>query len=243
MGIDTVGTIKILDEKGTKKQAYALLKQHPNIKTILKKQGIIKGKYRTQKLKFLAGKNTKETTHTENGCKFKLNLEKCYFSPRSGNERLRIKNLVKPGEIILIMFDGISPFSIIIAKHTLAKQIDAIEVNPSCHKYAKENLKLNNITNINLYKGDVKKVLPTIKKKYDRIIMPLPKTAIEFLALAKKYIKSKGTIHLYAFAKENEFKDLKKQIKKIIPKSKIKIIKAGTPKPYTFRVSADINIS
>ena len=128
MGLDIIGNIAILGEDATKKQAQELIKKHKNIKTVLKKADIHKGKYRTQKLKYLAGIKTKETTYKENNCIFKLDVEKCYFSQRSSNERLRIKNLVKPNEKILIMFSGINPFGAVIAKNTLAREIDAVEV-------------------------------------------------------------------------------------------------------------------
>ena len=65
------------------------------------------------------------------------------------------------------------------SKNSPAKHIVGIEKNPIGHKYALENLRLNTkiAGKIELLKGDVRKVAPKLKKKFDRILMPLPKSA------------------------------------------------------------------
>ena len=237
MSYDIIGDIIILDERA-KVNAKSLLKKYKNVKVILKKAGIHKGEYRTQKLKYLAGEKRKETIYKESGCSFKLDVEKCYFSPRLSNERLRVLKQVKKNESILVMFSGVCPYGIIIAKHKPVKEIYAIEVNPVAHKYAEENVKLNKLKNIKLIKGDVKKVLPKIKNKFDRIIMPLPKDAPSYLKLAKKKLKKSGTIHLYTFFKSP---DINKQ-NKFLKNLNIKLIRCGDYSPHIYRVCIDIKI-
>src|SRR3989344_5189317 len=68
----------------------------------LKKNKKFSGKYRLQKIRIIAGKKTKETIHKENNLKFKLDIEKAYFSPRTGSERLRIASKIKPDESVLV---------------------------------------------------------------------------------------------------------------------------------------------
>ncbi|MBW2992438.1 methyltransferase domain-containing protein [Candidatus Woesearchaeota archaeon] len=247
---DIIGDILIIDLDPALKPKEKLISQtlsslHPNIKTVCKKQDIHKGKFRTQKLKIIAGEKRKETIHKENNIRLKLNIETCYFSPRSGNERKRIANQVKKGENILVMFSGIAPLPVTIAKNTKAKHITAIELNPKAHKYAEENLKLNKIDNVELIQGDVKKI--KLKNKFDRILMPLPKTGEEFLPLALSHAKKGSIIHYYSFLKEDEFKKEKNKIKNICKNSKknckiLRIIKCGHYKPYVFRVCSDIKI-
>src|SRR3989338_6077376 len=99
---DIIGKVIIIKENN-KKFANNLLKIHKNVETILYKSDIHKGKYRTQKLKLLAGKRTKETIYKENNILVKVNLEKALFSPRLSNERKRISNLIKE-ESVLVMF-------------------------------------------------------------------------------------------------------------------------------------------
>jgi tRNA (guanine37-N1)-methyltransferase len=247
---DIIGDILIIDidpSLKTKEKliADALLEIHPNVRVICKKHGIHSGKFRTQKLKVIAGEKRKETLHRENNIMLKLNVETSYFSPRSGNERKRIAEQVKEGENILVMFSGIAPLPVVLAKNTKAKKITAIELNPKAHRYALENIRLNKISNVNLIKGDVKKV--KLKEKFDRIAMPLPKTGEQFLPLAFSYSKKGSVIHYYDFLKEDEFEDAKDIIQEICKANKkrckiLGIVKCGQYKPYVFRTCADIQI-
>ncbi len=241
---DAVGNIVIFSEefKGIKEEAKRLLKELKNIETVAVKTKQHSGIYRTKKVKIIAGKKSKETIHKENNVKVKLNIETCYFSPRLSNERLRIAKQIKKDEIILCMFSGVGIYPLVFAKNSKAKEIYGVEINPNCHKYALENLKLNKIKNIKLYNSDVKKVLPKIRKKFDRIVMPLPKNAEDFLDVAVKKIKNNGIIHFYDFERGIDIP--KKTIEKIRDKIKkfkiLRIIKCGSYGPDKFRVCADL---
>ncbi|HLC62883.1 MAG TPA: hypothetical protein VJJ21_01045 [Candidatus Nanoarchaeia archaeon] len=170
---DTIGEIAVFTnfpKKLIKKEkiiAETLLKLHKNIKTVAKKSKNFSGKYRLQKIKIILGKKTKETSHNENNITLKLDIEKCYFSPRTASERLRIASQINPGESVLVMFSGIAAFPLTISKHSNAKEIYAVEINPEAHKYAIENISINKSRNITLIKGDVNKVL---KNFYQHIL-------------------------------------------------------------------------
>ena len=242
---DQIGEIAIFNEfpkelkKHEKLIGNKLIKLNKNIKTVAVKSKKFSGKYRLQKIRIIAGKKTKETIHKENNLKFKLDIEKAYFSPRTGSERLRIASKIKPDESVLVMFSGIGPFSILAAKK--AKEVYAIELNPIAHKYALENIKLNKIDNLKSFKGDVKTILPKLKKKFNRIIMPLPTDSESYLSLALKYLKQKGIIHFYDFSKEEDFPDSSiKKIKKHCKRIKIlSKVKCGNYSPRTYRVCID----
>src|SRR3989344_7635585 len=154
-----------------------ILKLYKNIKVVAIKTRKVSGRLRLQKLKIIAGSNRKETIHKENGINIKLDVEKCYFSPRQSTERLRVAKLVKPGEKVLVAFSGLAPFPLVIAKNSKASEIHAIELSKIANRYAEENIKINKINNIILHQGDVKNVLPKLGKKFDRILLPLPKTS------------------------------------------------------------------
>jgi len=186
---DIIGDILIFSDfpkelkKKEKDVGNYLLKKLKNIKVVAKKSKKYSGKKRTPKLKILAGEKRKETIHKESGVLIKINPEKAYFSVRSGTERLRIAKQVKKDESILVMFSGVSPLPLILSKHSKAKEIYGIEINKKAHKYAEENVKLNKRKNIKLFRGNVRKIIPKLKK-FDRIIMPLPKDSENYLNLA-----------------------------------------------------------
>jgi len=239
---DAVGDILIFSDfpkeliKKQKLIGEFILDTLKQIKTVAIKTRQYSGKYRTPKLKIIAGKKSKETIHKENGILIKLNPEKVYFSPRTATERLRIAKLIKKPESVLVMFSGLAPFPLTISKHSKAKEIYGIEINPTAHKYALENIKLNKRKNIFLYKGDVKTVLPKLKKKFDRVIMPHPSSSEAYLELALSHLKPKGKIHIYIFEREENFQILKNKYQKFKPK----LVKAGAPAPGKFRVCLDL---
>lgn len=250
---DTVGDILIFNKISPELEAYEkkigelTLEHLKHINVVCKKAGKYTGTYRTPVLRILAGKRRKETIHKENGVQLKLHAENTYFSTRTVTERLRVAELVKKNERILVMFSGIAPFPLVIEKHANAKEIIGVEINPHAHAYAKENLQLNKSKIITLYNEDVYKQLPKLKGTFDRIIMPLPKMAIDFLDLALSKTKKGTTIHLYAFVLEDEVLQFKKRIKDICKNAKktckiLRIVKCGQYAPKEFRMSFDIKI-
>lgn len=249
---DIVGSIAIIEipselKKKEKTIAETLLFLHKNIRTVLKKADIHKGKYRRQKMVVLAGKRTKIAEYKENNARFRLDVEKVYFSSRSGTERKRIYELVKPNEKILVMFSGCAPLPVVISKNTKAAEIYGIELNPIAHKFAVENVELNKLKNIVLLNDDVKKTVPKLKKKFDRILMPLPKDAETFLDTAFKAAKKGTTIHLYQFAHIDKFEDVKKKVKNICTENKkkckiLRIVKCGAYSPKVYRICIDFKI-
>ena len=250
---DMVGSIIIFSDfpKELKKKerviGQAILKNFKHVRSVYKKIKKYSGTFRTPKLELIAGEDKKETEHKESNARIRLNVEKVYFSPRLSEERKRIFSRVKKGEGILVMFSGIAIYPIVISRNAKAKKIVGIEINPIAHKYAIENLKLNKATNVKLILGDVKKIIPKLNIKFDRIIMPLPKGAEGFLGLALDKIKKSGTIHFYSFSEENKYEDIAKIIENGCKNQKKKckilnIVKCGQSSPGVFRVCVDFKV-
>lgn len=255
---DVIGSIAIIevpyglprkDAAAYEKNAGQLiLAAHKNVKTVVARTGAHTGVFRLQRLKHLAGEKTKETTHKENGVMLKLDVGKVYFSPRLSGERLRVAGQVKPGEKILVMFSGCGPYPLVIARNSKAAEIVGVEINPAAHKYAMENAKLNKITNVRLLKGDAGKTVPRLKGKFDRIVMPLPKGAEEFLATAIKAARKGAVIHYYDFLPENDIpKAANKKIKDACLKAGRKarilnVVKCGQLAPRAYRVCVDFRV-
>lgn len=250
---DVVGDILIFADfpSGLKKKekliAKSFLRFFKNLKVVCKKTKQYSGAFRTPKLKILAGEKRKETVYRENNCMIKLNVERCYFSPRLGNERKRIASLVKPNETILVMFSGVAPYPLVISKNSKAKLICGVEKNPVAHKYAEENVKLNRVKNIRLSKGDARLVVPKMKMRFDRLLMPLPKGAETFLRIAIPKVKKGGTLHFYDFLEEQNFRGAELKVKDCCRKLKrrcriLRTVKCGQYGPGKFRVCVDARI-
>jgi tRNA (guanine37-N1)-methyltransferase len=237
--------------------AKNLLKKIESIKTVIEKKGKIKGRLRKQENKYLAGEKTKEVLYKENNCVFRFNIDDVYFSPRLSNERKDIAKKIKNKEEVLVMFAGVGPFSIVIAKNSNAKKVYSNEINRNANKYAKLNLELNNVNDkIVLLSGDIRKIAEKISKeklrtegiqapsKFDVIIMPRPKLKNTFLKEAFILSKKGTRIFYYDFCKFDEIKEITEKIINEAKKNKkkVKIInikKAGEIAPYKIRVRVD----
>ena len=230
-----------------KKFANKILKENPSITTILEKTRGFKGRLRKQETKHIAGIKTKEVLYKENNCLFRFNVDSTYFSPRLSNERKEIALKVKKKDNVLVMFSGVSPFSIVIAKNSKAK-VTSIEINREANKYAKLNVELNKLQDsIQIIQGDVKKLAGKFRKKFDVLVMPRPQLKDSFLKQAFMLSKKGTRIFYYDFCKEDEISNLKEKIKQEAKRSrkKIKILKtktAGEVAPYKFRVRIDFKI-
>lgn len=250
---DILGSVAIIEvpkelEAKEKDIAQTLLASNPLIQTVLKKGSSHEGIYRTQALVYLAGKETKEATYKENNCEFVVNVEEIYFSARLSTERKRIAKQVKTGEDILVMFSGAAPYPCVLAKNTEAKTIIGVEINPVGHEYGLRNVAKNKLTNVTLYCGDVRAIVPKLEHKFDRIIMPLPRTAEEFLDIALPVAKKNAIIHLYGFYHVDEFAKAKEEIKTYCEKHNrtytiLNIVKSGQQSPRTYRICIDVQIT
>ena len=251
---DVVGDILVFSEfpkelaKKEKLIGESILQNYRHIKTVLKKTRKYSGKYRTAKLKVIAGEKRKETVHKENNVILKLDVEKVYFSARMSNERKRVASLVKPKESVLVMFSGCAVYSLVIAKNSACKEVYGIEINPMAHRYALENTEKNKLEHkVKSYLGDVEKVMPKINKKFDRILMPLPKGGERFLGLAIKHAKKNGFIHFYDFLDEKEFHRGAEKVKLACSKAKrkcfiLQTVKCGQYSPRFYRICVGFKV-
>ncbi|MEM0106725.1 MAG: hypothetical protein QXS81_04480 [Candidatus Micrarchaeaceae archaeon] len=217
IGYDRLGNIAIIDymeEKDAKKLADIIIASNKSITTVIKKAGPVAGRYRTRKYTFVSGKKTFIAKYKENDCTFVFDVRKTFFSSRLSFERARILKLVKSNENIIVMFAGVGPFAIEIAKRYSSTQIIAIELNPNAYRYMKKNIQINRITNIKPILGDVKKVYVRFKEFADRVVMPLPKISTDFLKEAFYTSKNRSKIHIYLFVeREGGIEKAKKLLK------------------------------
>lgn len=249
---DVVGDIAILEidnelENREKEIAEVLLLTNKKIKTVVKKVGEHKGEFRLQDFKYLAGVENFEVNSKENGINLKLDIRKTYYSIRSSGERLRVCSQIKKDEKVLVMFSGVGIYGFVFSKHSPASKIIEVEINPDACKYANESLKLNkSIKNVSLYCGDVREFFKESNDKFDRIVMPLPKTSSDFLDVAAKLISKEGIINFYFFDSLDVVLDnskIKGLFSKYFSKFKIlRIVKAGQQSPRIYRLCADIEI-
>ena len=211
---DVVGDIAIIRLPSTSQvnaqtAANVIMNRHRNVKTVLLQASPVAGELRLRRLTYVAGANKTSTVHRESGCFFAVDLEKCYFSPRLSHERMRIAKLVETKETVVNMFAGVGCFSVIIAKHANPEKVFSIDVNPAAVQFMHENIRLNRVYDkVTPLLGDSKEIIYNrLQRVANRVLMPLPEKALEYLSCALSALKtSGGWIHYYGLehAKKTE---------------------------------------
>ncbi len=212
---DIVGDIFVLKlfpelEEYAQEIAQALLETNKNAKVVAIDRGV-KGEFRTRDLEILAGENRTITMQKEYGLRYEMDLAKVYFSPRLATERKRIADLVKKDEVVMDMFCGVGPFSLLIGKQEKASAVLAIDKNPEAINYLIKNIKFNKIKRVSPMMGDARERAKQLPRP-DRIIMNLPHSAMDFLDTALEIITPKGTIHLYSIQEADTLAMIEKPI-------------------------------
>lgn len=177
----------------------ALMRTFKNIRVVAQKTGIVSGKYRVPELKAIAGEQRTKTIHKENGSRFLVDIAKSYFNPRTATERARIASLAKSNERALVMFAGVGPYAVQLAR--AGAKVTAVEINPDAVSDMRENARMNRVE-MKIIHSDVRKVRLD-ESSFDRIVMPLPRMSSDYLDIAAAAVKKGGMIHYYTFAPDS----------------------------------------
>ena len=252
---DQIGEIiivRIPDSLLSKKKIIgkALLDDVKIVRSVFYQASAVSGDFRTRDLEILAGEDDTETEYKEFGCRFTVDVENAFFSPRLSTERERIANLVQNGEIMTNMFAGIGMFSIMAAKKKKCT-VYSLDINPVASKLCETNMGLNKLAgNIISINGDASEIIKEqLINKSDRTLMLLPERSDEFLKSAIDTTKDGGIIHYYSHIhadKKTEAGKLSEEhYLKVTPvKSEIlhsKIVRAVGPRYY--QTVVDVKIS
>ncbi len=252
---DQIGDIiivRIPDSLLTKKKLIGetLLTEIKIAKSVFYQSSPVEGDFRTRSLEILAGENKTETEYKEFGCRFTVDVENAFFSPRLATERERIANLVQDGEVVVNMFAGVGMFSIMIAKKKRC-EVYSIDINPIAAKLCEKNIISNKIVgSIISINGDASQIIKErLENKSDRTLMILPERSDEFLQSAINATKNGGIIHYYSHIHADKKLDARKlseeHYMQITPvKSEIlgsKIVRAVGPRYY--QTVVDVKIS
>jgi tRNA (guanine37-N1)-methyltransferase len=199
---EVIGDIAILDPDESEEVGSTLMAFHKNVRAVHSPASAVEGEFRIRRFRHIAGEMRTYTVHKEHGLRYSVDLEKAYFTPRLGTERLRVAQQVAPSNVVLDMFAGVGPFALLMAKS--GAHVIAIEKNPAAVSYLKENASLNKIEDIEILEGDAAKLALSYENQADHVIMNLPHSASEFLIPAMTAAKKGGTIHYYSISPEED---------------------------------------
>ena len=145
------------------------------------------------------------------------------------------------------MFAGVGPFAVMAGKNSEPEKVVAVEKNPEACEYMKQNIEMNKLRGkIEAFCGDVKEI--EYGQRFDRIVMPLPGSADEFIGLAMDLVEDNGVVHYYRFLEEGNWEELDEEIKVAAEQKGLDYeildgVVCGERGPSVDRVCMDIRIS
>jgi tRNA G37 N-methylase Trm5 len=234
---DVIGDVALLhtmppgNDDERRRVGEAIMKKNNKIKVCAVRASSLEGKERAAEMCIIAGAHRSPlmTTHTEYGIRAVIDLNRTFFSPRMGPERLRICQQVARGENVLVLFAGVGMEALQIAGRTEASAVITVELNPvavECARRGHQMLGSNKGVKcvgapdrLSTIEGDVMEILPTLEKdSFDRILAPRPKEGANdgdlgtgdngypfLLALLPLLKNNGGECHWYDFASDVEF--------------------------------------
>lgn len=251
---DQIGDIiivRIPDSLLAKKKVIGktLLENVKTANSVFCQSSPVEGDFRTRDLEIIAGQDKTETEYKEFGCRFIVDVQKAFFSPRLSNERNRIAEQILDGQTVINMFGGIGMFSIIAAKNKKCIVYN-IDINPDAVELCEKNIKLNKLSGkVFSIQGDAAQIIKEkLENKGDRVLMLLPERSDEFLDSAVAATKNNGIIHYYSHIhadkkseatklSENHFMDISPVVSKVLNS---KIVRAVGPRYYQTVVDVKI---
>jgi tRNA (guanine37-N1)-methyltransferase len=196
-----------------------IMSTNKNISSVLSKVSARKGEFRTRDYELVAGSDDTEVLHKEHGYSLKVNPQKVYFSAKEGTERQRVAKQVERGEIVMVFFAGCGAYVVAIASEQPdVGKIYAIEINSDGVEYTRQNLRINRIVHkVVPIHGDVKNKVEKFYGMCDRVVMPLPLGASEYLHEAIMCLrkKSRSVIHFYTLVNKEDFSSAEKAIQEV----------------------------
>lgn len=216
--LGSIAIVKISDEvlPFAHEIGRAIIGTQKSVRTVCLDVGVM-DEFRTRGVKVVAGEKAMETVHREFGLVLKMDVSKVFFSPRLATERGIVAGQVLPGEVVIDMFAGVGPFSMMIAKTRAPKVIYAIDANPDAIRYLNENIALNKVDCVTPILGDAREKVAGLGPA-DRIIMNLPHSAHEFLPEALSELRPGGIIHFYEIMEVEDLEDRMDDISSIAVK-------------------------
>ncbi|MFO8133389.1 MAG: class I SAM-dependent methyltransferase family protein [Thermoplasmatota archaeon] len=185
--IGDIAIVRIPDEALPQRAAIgdAILATHSSINVVCRDRGV-RDAYRVRDVEVIAGEQRTETIHVEYGIEIAVDVAGVYFSPRLAAERKRVADQIAPGDVVIDMFAGAAPFSVLIARLARPSKVYAIDINDMAVSYARRNVQRNNVADVvEVIYGDAAEVVPRLGHA-DHVIMNLPHSADEFYPMAAR---------------------------------------------------------
>lgn len=205
-----IGDVAIIsipsDLEGQKREiGEAIIADHKNVTSVLKKISKLEGERRVASFEVLAGCVT-VTRHREFGFVYDLDVARVFFNPRLAYERMRVASKVRDGERAIVPFAIPAAFA--------GARVLALEISSEACRWLAANARLNRVEDkIDIVNCDAFTFSGSLKTngsraKFDRAIVPTPYGRDDILGLISTIVRPGGAIHFYTFKKRHQIDGL-----------------------------------
>ena len=165
------------------------------------RMGEISGEMRESSVEMLLGDDD-WVVRRESGVEYGYNLTQCMFSAGNINERRRMGEVVRAGEIIVDLYSGIGYYTLPMLVHSRVGHVHCCEWNPNAVRALDSNLESNGVTEkCTVHIGDNRITAANLTGVADRVILGLLPTSEDAYEVAMAVLgPSGGTLHIHGVA-------------------------------------------
>ena len=175
--------------------------------------GEVTGRTRKSGVKMLLGDDD-WVVRRENGVDYGYRVTKCMFSAGNVNERRRMGEIARRGEVIVDLFAGIGYYSLPILVHSEVEHVHCCEWNNDAVESLEWGLERNNVSSLcTVHRGDNRETSKSIGKVADRVIMGLlPTSEWSFEAAMEVLSDSGGVVHIHGLSRPDEYSEWAEEV-------------------------------
>ena len=163
--------------------------------------GEISGKMRESSVEILLGEDD-WVVRRESGVDYGYNLTQCMFSAGNVNERRRMGEVARAGEVVVDLYAGIGYYSLPMLVHSQVGHVHCCEWNPNAVRALETNLESNGVAErCTVHFGDNRVTATNLEGVADRVVLGLLPSAEDGCALAMAALRSVGgVLHVHGVA-------------------------------------------
>ena len=163
--------------------------------------GEISGKMRESSVEILLGEDD-WVVRRESGVDYGYNLTQCMFSAGNVNERRRMGEVARAGEVVVDLYAGIGYYSLPMLVHSQVGHVHCCEWNPNAVRALETNLESNGVAErCTVHFGDNRVTAANLEGVADRVVLGLLPSAEDGCALAMAALRSVGgVLHVHGVA-------------------------------------------
>ena len=165
------------------------------------RMGEISGEMRESSVEMLLGDDD-WVVRRESGIEYGYNLTQCMFSAGNVNERRRMGEVARAGEVVVDLYSGIGYYTLPMLVHSQVGHVHCCEWNPNAVRALDSNLESNGVAEkCTVHIGDNRITAANLTGVADRVILGLLPTSEDGYEVAMAVLgPSGGTLHIHGVA-------------------------------------------